>query len=93
MKKLSDYNKIILEEISELKDLLKNKLIINNLPPYLRVKDIVTYFNIGRDSVYKYVIPRAVPRTMGRLKLYKTEEIIEVIESYKEFLPEITWPI
>ncbi len=80
--------------LQELKEIKKQLFVLQNgVPPYLLLKDITHYFNIGKDSVYKYILPRAKARVMGRLKLYKTEEIIEIIDSYSEFIPDITWPI
>ena len=79
---------LLLKEIQRIR---KEMLLMRTslIPPYLRLKQITEYFNIGKDSVYKYILPRIKARIMGKIKLYKTAEIIDIIDSYTEYIPDI----
>ena len=81
----------LLHEMREMKKEIR--MLRSILPPYLRMKDLCEFLHIGKDSLYKFILPRVQPRIMGRIKLYKTSEVLEVVESYKEFIPDIHWPI
>ncbi|MCK5687255.1 hypothetical protein KAJ27_24180 [bacterium] len=80
------------EQIIKMMETINEKLLtlhINNTRPiFVRMKDVTELFRIKKDSLYKYILPLVTQYKLGGIKVYKTEEIINAIESYEFTTPE-----
>ncbi len=80
------------EQLIKMMETINEKLltlhISNTHPIYLRLSDITELFRIKKDSIYKYILPLVTQYKLGGIKVYKTEDIINAIETYEFTTPE-----